>query len=768
MKKKRVSAVIGCLLALIMMVGIVMPLSAAAVTLEFLNPLGTVIPPANQPLVTRPADLNGKTVKLINYGAATTPSALSLAALGDQLKYDYPSVTIVTATISGTMYDAKTPAIYDGWAQGADAVVFGVVEDNVGAWWIAHHAKEIEARGVPVVVVANSWWESAVKCGAEDNGFAAMRMTSIDRTAYADAYGKTTTGTPSARVTYLNQIVVELGVYNAVKSALTAPLTDAEKSSLPLSAEVFGDLGVATLSVSGSSFEAAMQEFQDLSMASDFGDGLPLDIPTREAVNALLATTDRAPDEVLGRIMLRGGLITVEKVAINAVMAGARPEHFPVILAAMEAYATAMEDNKLFYQPTMANEQATLMLVVSGPMVDELDVGNGRAFDPGSEGEGVIGRAVRLCARNIGHVLQQNSTIINAFYRINDHEMYVVGESNKYLPEGWKTNSEMFGFPAGSNSVTLMCITRATLTAGSSGGTATATANITTLRTATNTAATAGAPAILAINFTQAEMMAREDAATGGLGISSKEELQATIANNPNRNNLIWPIVCGFGRSQSGRAWHGTATYNTRGFQTQFVAVKGDAVAPSAPQNVTTTFNADNTEATLAWTAPVRSDDSIVYQVSADGGVNWIDAGESLSYTITGLNPDRLYTFYVRAVNDIINSADIQQVDGVWELNYAASGRGSWAITTGVPSITSLRIDAASLVTLPRNSKKQLSLNLNLGASADGIIWSSSSTLYATVDQTGLVTVLNRMGTATITAKDPVSGISHSVILRIT
>ena len=678
-KRKRYSAVLGCILTLALLIGIVLPIAnAATVTIEFLNPLGTIVPPANQPLANRPGDLNGKTINLIYYGAATTPSALTLTALGELLREDYPSLTIKSTAYSGTMYDAKDAATYNSWASGTDAVIFGVVEDNVGAWWISYHAKELEARGVPVVVVANEWWEPAVQCGAEDNGIAALRTASINRAAYADAYGMATTGTPSARATYLKNQMKPLGVYDIVKSALTDPLTDLEKSTAPLDPKAFGDPGDATFAVTGQTYESAMQKFQDLSMQMDFGDGLPLDIPTQSAVSALLATTDRAPDEIIGRIMLRGGLITVEKVAVNAAMAGARPEHFPVILAAMEAYATAWEDNKLFYQATMANEQAILMMVISGPAVDELDVGNGRAFDPGSEGEGVLGRAIKLCVRNIGHVLQRNSTIINALYRINDHELYVVGESNEFLPAGWKTHSEMLGFPAGSNSVTLIATTRSQLTTGVGGGTATATAFLASMRTSLNTAATANAPGIYAINWTQANMASRPSGVNGGMGLTTKEQVQAYIANNVNRNNLVWPIVCGFGRSMGGRAFHGTATYNTRGFQAQYVAEIGDVIAPSAPLNFLVKVDYDSGKAALSWAAPARGDVDF-YQVSKDGGATWDDVNAT-SYTYEGLNDGQRYFFAVRAVNDdIVNSVDIVQNGSTWDVSYAASGRGSWA-----------------------------------------------------------------------------------------
>ena len=69
-----------------------------------------------------------------------------------------------------------------------------------------------------------------------------------------------------------------------------------------------------------------------------WGDGLPLVPPTREAVARMLKATSRSPSEVIGKIPMKSGTATIEKIAINAVMAGAKPEYFPVIIAAMEAF----------------------------------------------------------------------------------------------------------------------------------------------------------------------------------------------------------------------------------------------------------------------------------------------------------------------------------------------------------------------------------------------------------------------------------------------
>ena len=89
-----------------------------------------------------------------------------------------------------------------------------------------------------------------------------------------------------------------------------------------------------------------------------------------------------------------------------------------------------------------------------------------------------------------------------------------------------------------------------------------------------------------------------------------------------------------------------------------------------------------------------------------------------------------------------------------------------YAIWVDIP-ITSIKIDAGSLVTVIRLHTYNFSVILNDGASAENIIWSVSHSAYATVTQDGTVTTKNATGSFTLTATDPISGLSHSITLRV-
>ena len=129
-------------------------------------------------------------------------------------------------------------------------------------------------------------------------------------------------------------------------------------------------------------------------------DGLPIVSPTRERVDATMETVASPADHLLGAMGPRRGQATVEKVAINAVMAGCLPEHFPVVAAAVEA--VTHPDFQLDRLIPWTGPTAPL-LVINGPLRKALDINcEHDLFGPGSQANVTIGRALRLALLNIG------------------------------------------------------------------------------------------------------------------------------------------------------------------------------------------------------------------------------------------------------------------------------------------------------------------------------------------------------------------------------
>ncbi len=144
----------------------------------------------------------------------------------------------------------------------------------------------------------------------------------------------------------------------------------------------------------------AVEAMYEYAAQQGWGDGLPLVPPTEERVRRMLAYTDRDPQEELGPVPPKYGVCTIEKVAINAVMAGCLPTYFPVVLTAIEA---ALEPQFNLYGVQATTPPCGVMLLVNGPIVEELEINFGyNVFGQGFRANATIGRAVRLVLVHVG------------------------------------------------------------------------------------------------------------------------------------------------------------------------------------------------------------------------------------------------------------------------------------------------------------------------------------------------------------------------------
>jgi hypothetical protein len=132
--------------------------------------------------------------------------------------------------------------------------------------------------------------------------------------------------------------------------------------------------------------------------ARDWTDGLPVVPPAEALVDAMLAAGPWAADAVLLHEPVRDRAVTAEKAAINAVMAGCRPEYFPVVGAALQAIG---DPEFMLHGPATSTGGAALMVIVNGPIAGRLGL-NGRAnlFGPGARANATIGRVLRLVLLN--------------------------------------------------------------------------------------------------------------------------------------------------------------------------------------------------------------------------------------------------------------------------------------------------------------------------------------------------------------------------------
>lgn len=146
-----------------------------------------------------------------------------------------------------------------------------------------------------------------------------------------------------------------------------------------------------------------LEELNRFIFERKWGDGLPVIPPTAERVARMLEGTCRAPDDVIATLAPGNGIATVERIAINAVMAGAHPEYMPVLIAATRAVATAAF-NLSGVQAT--TNPAAVWLVINGPLAAKLGVnGANNCLGPGSWANATLGRSLRLILQNIGGAL---------------------------------------------------------------------------------------------------------------------------------------------------------------------------------------------------------------------------------------------------------------------------------------------------------------------------------------------------------------------------
>jgi hypothetical protein len=131
-----------------------------------------------------------------------------------------------------------------------------------------------------------------------------------------------------------------------------------------------------------------------------YSDGLPLVPPTPAKVVEMLATTSRHPQDVVAHVPPYDAPATVEKVAINAVMAGCPPETLPLVLAAVEA---ACDPAFALLGLVSTTHPAGPVIIVSGPLADATHMNSaGNALGQGNRANATIGRALQLVVRNLG------------------------------------------------------------------------------------------------------------------------------------------------------------------------------------------------------------------------------------------------------------------------------------------------------------------------------------------------------------------------------
>jgi hypothetical protein len=207
----------------------------------------------------------------------------------------------------------------------------------------------------------------------------------------------------------------------------------------------FGDPGIRSRKIEYGDYDDAVE----VCFERGWSDGLPLVPPTDVRVLRMLAGTTRKPGDVVGLIPPTLAECTVEKVAINAVMAGCRPEYMPVVLASIDA---ALEPVFTLHGLLATTYFSSPIIIVNGPVARRIGMNAGlNALGQGNRANATIGRALQLIVRNVGGG------------RPGEADRATLGGPGKYTfcfsedesDAGWEPLSVSRGFPSGASTVTL-------------------------------------------------------------------------------------------------------------------------------------------------------------------------------------------------------------------------------------------------------------------------------------------------------------------------
>jgi hypothetical protein len=195
---------------------------------------------------------------------------------------------------------------------------------------------------------------------------------------------------------------------------------------------------------------AEIEEFQERMLELGWGDGLPLIPPVPDKVQEFVLAAGAPANTVVAQLPPAFADATVEKIAVNAVMAGCRPEYMPVVIAAVRA--AAQEAFNLYAVQTTTHPCAVL-LIVGGPIAEQIGMNYGYgAFGPGNRANATIGRAMRLVLLNIGGakpgVLDRATQGSPAKYT------FCVAENERDSP--WPSLRESLGYRADESVVTVV------------------------------------------------------------------------------------------------------------------------------------------------------------------------------------------------------------------------------------------------------------------------------------------------------------------------
>lgn len=400
-----------------------------------LSPWGEVDTSGAIGLRPRLDTLNGKTIGMFSHFKGHSPIILKevereILKQYPEAKFTYLMYPKDTAEICD---DPEFRPLFEEWIRGVDGVIAAYGDAGSCAMFHAFNTVFVEQLGKPAVMLTKKDILNSAKRGAASRLLPQLRFVPCGLMDLSF-------------VPALDQALIDntirpaiLPVIDEIIAGLLSPLTEEEKQVSKSIANQY-----ASMELSGTVSEISNQMYR-----MGWTNGLPVVPPTREAVDEMLKGTPLPPDYVVAELSPMRGKATVEKIAINAVMAGCLPTHMPVLIAIVEA----MVDPKIHLVGwTCSVAGFAPLITVNGPIAKQIGLNSGHNFlSPYEKAGHVISLAMAYIIMNISGVrpgLEDNS------YTGHENRLGVCfAEDEENCP--WPPLQTEFGFSPEDSTVTL-------------------------------------------------------------------------------------------------------------------------------------------------------------------------------------------------------------------------------------------------------------------------------------------------------------------------
>jgi hypothetical protein len=315
----------------------------------------------------------------------------------------------------------------ENWLKGVDAVIAAIGDSNSPTRYLAYDAVTFEEKRKPTIMVCTKEYFIDARSAAASQGMPALRI--VPESVLPECSDEN----------QIYAILTNSGTIKDVIAALTAPLSEAEQNPQPNKTEespIF-------------EYEGNIKVLNGSFYRRGWTDGLPIIPPTEEAVREMMAGVDLPPEHVVGKFPPRLGKATVEKIAVNAVMAGALPIFMPVFVAGVQAIIDKHTDFGVF---GVSTGSWAPFWSINGPIRKQIGLNcSTGALSPGDIANATIGRTMSLIIKNIGGV-RKGIEDMGSFGNPGKYSL-VLGENEEESP--WEPFHVERGYQKDDNTLTV-------------------------------------------------------------------------------------------------------------------------------------------------------------------------------------------------------------------------------------------------------------------------------------------------------------------------